>query len=205
MWSRWHRVALLMAAVGLVAGCTSTSAGSPTAATTGPSATVSPPAAEGTPSFPPRTREIRLDGLNPCKVWTPKQRTELGLRDEPTPDSPSPFPLGGVDCAWYTPREVEPELLYTVLARPGKDLAVFWGDDTTRVTETVAEVVRFPAIRETTPQGSRDACLFHIGTAEDHVLTIDLAIFPNEYTVEDACALTLTAAEMAIATLQAQR
>ena len=47
-------------------------------------------AVDGTPSaptgvlLPPRPREVRLDGVDPCSLLTPEQRAGLGLTSEPS-------------------------------------------------------------------------------------------------------------------------
>jgi hypothetical protein len=52
----------------LMAGCTTVMEGSPSA----PSGVL----------LPPRPREVRLDGVDPCSLLTPEQRAELGLGDD---------------------------------------------------------------------------------------------------------------------------
>ena len=59
---------MLVTAV-LAAGCTAAVEGTPTA---------QPPA-----PLPQRPREVRLDGVDPCSLLTPEQRTELGLETAP--------------------------------------------------------------------------------------------------------------------------
>jgi hypothetical protein len=49
---------------------------------------------EGTPSapsgvlLPPRPREVRLDGVDPCSLLKPEQRAELGFTSRPTLSRP---------------------------------------------------------------------------------------------------------------------
>ena len=60
------RAALLIVVFLLVGGCTSGPAGSAPAEPTGL-------------SLPPRPRDLRIDGVEPCSLLTAQQRTELGL------------------------------------------------------------------------------------------------------------------------------
>ena len=53
----------------LAAGCTTVVAGTPSA----PTGVL----------LPPRPREIRLDGVDPCSLLTAEQRAALGLESEP--------------------------------------------------------------------------------------------------------------------------
>ncbi len=58
-------------------------------------------AVEGTPSaptgvlLPPRPREVRLDGVDPCSLLTPEQRAELGLDGVPRYTDPYAELFGG--------------------------------------------------------------------------------------------------------------
>lgn len=63
------RVLLLLVASVLLAGCTTEVTGTPSA----PSGVL----------LPPRPREVRLDGVDPCSLLTPEQRAGLGLESEP--------------------------------------------------------------------------------------------------------------------------
>jgi len=68
------RVALLVVAALLTAGCTT--------AVEGP-----PPAPTGV-VLPPRPREVRLEGVDPCSLLTAEQRAALGITSEPRPSRP---------------------------------------------------------------------------------------------------------------------
>jgi Protein of unknown function (DUF3558) len=62
---------LLAVAAVLLTACTTVVEGSPSA----PSGVL----------LPPRPREVRLDGVDPCSLLTPEQRAGLGLDSEPRP------------------------------------------------------------------------------------------------------------------------
>ncbi len=63
------RLVLLLVACVVAAGCTTVVEGTPSA----PSGVL----------LPPRPREVRLDGVDPCSLLTPEQRAELGLTSQP--------------------------------------------------------------------------------------------------------------------------
>ena len=63
------RVALLVVAALLTAGCTS--------------AVEEPPPAPTGVVLPPRPREVRLEGVDPCSLLTAEQRAALGFTSEP--------------------------------------------------------------------------------------------------------------------------
>jgi hypothetical protein len=78
---------LLVGVVLLVAGCT-TVAGQPA------------PAAPTGIQLPPRPRDVRIDGVDPCTLLTPAQRAELGLDQRPVFDEwPSTLYIGGTVSA----------------------------------------------------------------------------------------------------------
>ncbi|HWI01473.1 MAG TPA: DUF3558 domain-containing protein [Propionibacteriaceae bacterium] len=69
------RLVLLMVTAVLVAGCTTVVSGSPSA----PSGLL----------LPPRPREVRLDGVDPCSLLTAEQRARLGFDSEPRASKPN--------------------------------------------------------------------------------------------------------------------
>jgi hypothetical protein len=89
-----RRLVVLLAAVGVVAGCSTSIAGTPSPE---PGATAASPAANGlTPS--PRPRELRLDGIDSCAPLTPARLEEFGL-DRTVPSAPTIAPPEGNICA----------------------------------------------------------------------------------------------------------
>lgn len=71
-YGRFMRAALLIVVLLLVGGCTSEQVGSAPAEPTGL-------------SLPPRPRDLRIDGVEPCSLLTAQQRTELGLEQRASP------------------------------------------------------------------------------------------------------------------------
>lgn len=71
----------------LVAGCSTPVPGAPA-----PAPGAAPPAVD----LPPRPREVRLDGLDPCTLLTESDRRELGLDQRPVLDVAPSALYGGV-------------------------------------------------------------------------------------------------------------
>ena len=71
----------------LLAGCATPVAGTPS-----PAPGTAPPAVD----LPPRPREVRLDGLDPCTLLTEPDRRELGLDQRPVLDVAPSALYGGV-------------------------------------------------------------------------------------------------------------
>jgi len=73
-YRRAVRTVLMLLTAVLAAGCTTAVEGTPSAA---------PPA-----PLPARPREVRLDGVDPCSLLTPEQRTALGFKNKPSSSKP---------------------------------------------------------------------------------------------------------------------
>ena len=94
----------------LLAGCATTVPGTPS-----PVPGTAPPGVD----LPPRPREVRLDGLDPCTLLTDDERTELGLERDPLLTAlPSALYNGGVVqlCTdrGYEPRAITAGVLLSV-------------------------------------------------------------------------------------------
>jgi hypothetical protein len=79
-YRRAVRALLLLVTAVLAAGCTTAVPGTPSAA--------------GPAPLPPRPREVRLDGVDPCSLLTATERAEAGLDGVPRYTNP-PTPLFG--------------------------------------------------------------------------------------------------------------
>ena len=73
-YRRAVRAVLLLVTAVLAAGCTTAVPGTPSAA--------------GPAPLPPRPREVRLDGVDPCSLLSREQRVLLGLESEPRASNP---------------------------------------------------------------------------------------------------------------------
>ncbi len=68
------RAVLLLATAVLAAGCTTAVQGTPSAVAPAP--------------LPPRPREVRLDGVDPCSLLSKEQQVLLGLESKPRASNP---------------------------------------------------------------------------------------------------------------------
>jgi Protein of unknown function (DUF3558) len=181
-----HRLPLAAFAVLLCAACSSAVSGAPTP---GPTA----------PQLPPRPRELRIDGLDPCATLTTGQVQSLGVRfysaDPPTGNL-------GPSCDWnHSPAEPVESYTVDVNTRGGVELA-FGQPELDIIT-----VAGFGAV--TTPgrysSGERE-CIVNIDVAPGQALQV--GYFYNGSTApmthEIACQKARNAAEMAMQTIQAK-
>jgi hypothetical protein len=154
--------------------------------------------------LPPRPREIRLDGVDPCSLLTPEQRTALGLDSEPR--SSNPFVgMYRRDVPTCTVRGPYPE---TVLLVSGTVTSVGierWlaGDIAADVRSTT--VAGFPAVIAV-PRRFSDYCDVAVDVAAGQLLDVQFggggprALIPQE----ELCRRALRSAELIMSSLLAR-
>jgi hypothetical protein len=136
-----RRIGLVVVGV-LLAACT---AGPPAPPPGSPGAAPTSAAAPSTVALPPRPREVRLDGVDPCSLLTPELRAEQGLTEEPLSGSAySALYRGQVsDCTvtgFATPRFT---LALALATSAGVEVFDPRNPD---ATYTVVEVAELPAL-----------------------------------------------------------
>jgi hypothetical protein len=77
-----------------VSGCGSSPGGSASTQSAAPESSQAP--ASPSVTLPPRPREIRLDGTNPCELISPAQRAQFNISRAPSPGTSSTF--HGANC-----------------------------------------------------------------------------------------------------------
>ena len=188
----------------LVTGCTATSAGTPLPSRpgSGSPSTGSPPTASS--PLGKRPREIKLDGLNPCTLWTPDQLQQLAVKPTPVAGGPQQDTSGHQVCTYRSPRPIELDIGYTARAITDLDASAYLGD--TGVTHSsVVEVAGFPAVLEIGRPENASPCMLAISTADQQHLQIEALTRPGAFSVEQACEMTKKAATFAVANLQTLR
>lgn len=180
---------LVLSVVLLVAGCSSV-AGEPT------------PAAEPAVELPPRPRELRLDGVDPCSLLTEAQRAELGLDARPVFDlSPSQlYPGGDVPTCvigGFEPRAVTVAL--SVVTTTGIEL--FTAGELAADVSPI-EVHSYPAVLAV-PTRSTDWCTVILDVAQGQLLDIQYADGGREPAIPqtDLCRDAKTVAEAVMSTM----
>lgn len=156
-----------------------------------------------------RPREIPLDDLNPCDVWTKEQLADLGVGPEPSRGDPEPDMFGNLGCSYGNHPASKPrpdvEITYGVYTYLKSDVEGNLTGHQSRSTPSVVEVAGFPAVQLAQPRGALDACDVYVGTAGGQTLVVYFEVYPNELTVEESCSRVLRAAELAMATVQSLR
>jgi Protein of unknown function (DUF3558) len=188
----------------LVAGCTATSAGTPAPSEQGSGPPSSSSPATGSSQLAQRPREIKLDGLNPCTLWTPDQLQQLAVKLTPTTGGPQEDSSGHQVCTYRSPRPLEMDIGYSARAITDLDASVYLGEPT--VTDSsVVEVEGFPAVLEIGRPENASPCMLAISTADQQHLQIQALTRPGVFSVEQACEMTTKAATFAVQNLQTLR
>ncbi|MHA6782927.1 DUF3558 domain-containing protein [Pseudonocardia saturnea] len=130
-------------------------------------------AAPTTIALPPRPREIRLDGLDPCDLLTETQRADLGL-DRPPVFNRGPSQLYGGETDLCSVRGNEPRAVSV-----GVQLAVTAGIEvfTSRPVDAevrVIDVRGFPAVM-VVPTGFPEFCSVIVDVAPGQALDVQFA------------------------------
>jgi hypothetical protein len=209
--SRAFLVPASLLALTLVAGCTDTESGNATAdpgsTPVATEETSEPPptstdGGEPTVDIPPPPREISLDGLDPCMLYTDEQRAQLTVDDVRGEESTSNHYKGMKECILdVTTRE--PFYGYNVLAVTSEGIGP-WLSGSRNVEAELTSIGGFPAARYNT-LGVDSNCEFAIGVSTTQHLQVEMAPLTSGFEYDQICQMSEQAAQMAIATLQTLR
>ena len=183
-----HPVVFLIVAV-LAAGCTTQVDGTP--APTAPTGIV----------LPPRPREVRLDGVDPCSLLTAEQRGELGLSSEPRPNQSHVGLFRGdvPSCTLRGPYPAVVLLNVGVVTTVGVER---WreGDIAAQVHPTA--VADFPAIIAV-PSRFTDYCSVDVDVAPGQLLDVQFGAGGSQTPIpqDELCRQAARAAELMMMTL----
>lgn len=188
----------------LAAGCTASTAGTPGPSEPGSGSPSTSSPTEASSPLAARPREIRLDGLNPCALWTPDQQQQLAVQTTPVAGGPQEDSAGYQVCTYESPQSSGTDIGYVARAVTGLDASVYLGD-TSFTDSSVVKVGDFPAVLEVGRPDGASPCMLAISTADKQHLQVQALTEPGAYSVEQACEMTTKAARFALQTLQTLR
>jgi uncharacterized protein DUF3558 len=197
----------VVAAVALVAGCTVSQAGS---ATSGSSTAGGGSTSTGDPStssvdVPPPPRDLSLDGIDPCTLFTTAQRSDLQI-NEVTPDDGGDAGTIYKDmknCTLDKDAE-EPFISYSVIAVTNVDVA-WWINEPHNADVKLISVGGYPAAQFHLLGGGKHECAIAVGVAKNQHLHVEMEPISDDITGDAICQGGKEAAEMALQTLQTMR
>jgi uncharacterized protein DUF3558 len=205
---RRSRVVVALLAFGLLtAGCTTSEAGeaSPTQKSQ-PTATGESSSDTGTPTvdIPPPPRDLSLDGLDPCTLFTAQQRAQLQA------DDVRPSVAGGTtiykdmkQCS-LDKEAAEPFLGYSVIAVTNVDVS-FWLNERRNADAKLISIAGYPAAEFHTKGVEDSDCAVAVGVAKNQHLHVEMEPLSEDLKQDQICQLSEQAAEMALQTLQTLR
>ncbi|NUT51244.1 MAG: DUF3558 domain-containing protein [Saccharothrix sp.] len=174
------------------AGCTTGQVGNP-----GPTSdTSSATTAASTPADSSRPKEIKLDGVDPCKVLTADQMSQLRVAELARNDSDI-VKTGDVPTCDFTGRS--PRITYGVALVTDKGIEYWRGDGNVEVEQI--EVSGYPAVQLTLTGTSTLDCSVAVDVADGQQLYVDFSPLGEEPSQEQMCDNAKRAAGLALATL----
>ncbi len=168
----------------LAAGCTTVVAGTPSA----PTGVL----------LPPRPREIRLDGVDPCSLLTAEQRAALDLTSEPH-FSTSRVELFNGDVPTCTVHSSGPSSVVVGIGLVTTVGMERWSDPGLQAHVRIADVAGFPAL-VTIPTNSDSYCGVEVDVAHGQLLDVQ-ALNGDDISAEAQTALCDRAAQSATAAM----
>jgi hypothetical protein len=201
------RLILAIAAVALAAaGCTTSDPGRPTPAANGSSTNSSASQTSGpapTVEIPPRPRDISLDGLDPCTLYTEEQRAQLQANNVESGETGAEFFKGMKECVLDVDDQ-EPFYEYSALAVTFEGVEA-WLTGQRNTDAELTSVQGFPAAKFKFRGSEGEGCWFAVGVADKQYLAVQMTPFSRGFTQEKICQMSLDATNMALTTLQALR
>ena len=193
-----------------LAGCTVTEAGSatPGGETSSTSTSEQPTSESSSPpsvEIPPPPKELSLDGLDPCTLFTDSQRAQLQI-DDVSPDDGSDAGTIYKDmkaCTLDKSAE-EPFHSYDVVAVTDVDMS-FWLNEDNNADSELISIAGYPAAMFHIKGGGTYDCAIALGVAKNQHLHVEMASLSDDLKGEQLCQGSEQAAEMALRTLQTLR
>jgi hypothetical protein len=200
----WVALLAAVSALTLVAGCTSREAGTATADPTGASSPKSTGETSGsaapTVEIPPPPKELRLDGIDPCTLFTPAQRAELKADHVRTRYAEGSETYKDMQECVLDVTTQEPFVTYSALAVTDEDMSV-WLTGKRNVDAKLISVGGYPAAQFQL-RGTDTECVIAIGVAKGQNISAQMDPISEDPTYGELCQAGKTLAEMALQTLQ---
>jgi Protein of unknown function (DUF3558) len=168
------------------------------ASATTPVTTPSLPPSSAAQELPPRPREIDVNGLDLCTLWTPRQLAELDMPARPA----SRLDDQGKPWCYYD-NEGAPDVAYGVKARLDEDVTEWLGRGQAQQT-SVLVIGGFPAVE--LQAATTVGCAVLVSNRSGQYLQIQMTSSDyDQFTIQQMCGMAKKAATFAAQTLQTLR
>ncbi|MGB3442961.1 MAG: DUF3558 domain-containing protein [Actinophytocola sp.] len=190
------------------AGCTTSASGQPTAEQGGAPSSESSTSTSETPGsdtptveVPPRPRDISLDGLDPCTLYTDAQRAQLNADDVDSGEETGSQHFKGMKECTIAIEDQEPFYDYSALAVTTEGVEA-WLTGNRNVDAELTSVQGFPAAQFKFRGVEDEGCDFAVGVADGQNLWVQIMPITPGFEQEELCQMARQATEMAMTTLQ---
>ncbi|MFL6125763.1 DUF3558 domain-containing protein [Actinophytocola sp.] len=207
---RTSSLLLALVAIAFVAACTVSEAGDATSgattdASTGSSSPSSDDVSPSSVEVPPPPRDLSLDGIDPCALFSESQRADLQI-DQVTPDDGSDAGTIYKDMkACSLDKDAgEPFITYDVVAVTNIDVS-WWINKPHNADVKLISIGGYPAAEFHLLGGGKHECAVAVGVAKNQHLHVEMAPISDGITGDAICQGSKEAAEMALQTLQSMR
>jgi hypothetical protein len=202
------RLAVALLVVGLVAGCTTSEAGvpvpgDPTTGSSSDSGSTDAPGSSAT-EIPPPPKDLSLDGLDPCTLFTDAQQAQLGIDDFRTGVSGGTTIYKDMKNCALDKEKAEPFYSFDVVAVTNVDVD-YWINQPHNVDVTLISIGGYPAAEFKTKGTEGADCAVALGVAKNQHLHVEFVPLSEDYEQDQLCQRSEQAAEMALQTLQTLR
>ncbi|MCP2168284.1 Protein of unknown function (DUF3558) [Goodfellowiella coeruleoviolacea] len=156
---------------------------------------------DGGESLPKRPEELKVDGIDPCKLLTESQQKELGTDQAPRLNADGADSLGNPLCG-YRKVEGTPRYGYSVSLVPQEGADV-WLKEKRNAEVKVLNVGGFGAVETRLPGDQDISCNVVVDVAEGQSLDMQFTLYTaGAIPLEQMCANARHGAELAVQTLQ---
>ncbi len=150
--------------------------------------------------IPPRPRDISVDGLDPCTLYTQAQRAQLKANDVRSGESDSDNFKGMKECVLSVDAQ-EPFYEYNALAVTTEGLEA-WLTGNRNVDAELTSVQGFPAAQFKFRGVEDEGCDIAVGVAEGQYLWFQVIPISRGFKQDQLCQMVSQATELAMTTLQ---
>ncbi|OLF09470.1 hypothetical protein BLA60_20150 [Actinophytocola xinjiangensis] len=194
--------------IALAAGCSDATGGTAvpnggggdTPSSAGPDPSSGGP--EPTVEIPPRPKDLKVDGLEPCSVLTEAQVAQIA-KDYKF-DAPPVQDTAGKDKICTLEQTAEPFNAIDVLLITDRGIE-YWLSGQGNVDAWPVTVAEFPAVDYKLAGVDDEECVTSVGVADGQQLTVEYTVLTEEVDYRELCQVTEKIAAMATETLQTLR
>jgi len=153
--------------------------------------------------IPPPPRDLSLNDLDPCTLFSHEQQTQLGVDNVRQGVANGTIYEGMKECT-LDRDSAEPFYGYSVIAVTNVDVS-FWINERRNADAKLISIAGYPAAEFHTKGVQDEDCAVAIGVARNQHLHVEMHPLSEDLKQDQICQRSEQAAEMALQTLQTLR